>query len=59
MNEEEWINYDMLESKDENEKRHDIVSVGEALISELDEHKDLSAPLVKEQIDQLSLKFEA
>ena len=32
----EWINFDMLEPKSEVDKKNDIVTVGEALISELD-----------------------
>ena len=37
-----FINYDMLESKEPGQGP-DIVNFGETLISELEEHKDISA----------------
>ena len=51
-----FINYDMLESKEPGHTP-DIVNFGETLINELEEHKDISAPRVKNQINQLGLTF--
>ena len=48
MDKPNFINYDMLETKDAG--GHDIVNFGETLISELEEHKDISASRVKNQI---------
>ena len=45
-----FINYDMLETKDPS-TGPDIVNFGETLISELEEHKDISASKVKSQIN--------
>ena len=52
-----FINYDMLEEKDTNNAGHDIVNFGETLIGELEEHKDISAKRVTNQIGQLGLNF--
>lgn len=51
-----FINYDMLESKEPGQGP-DIVNFGETLINELEEHKDISAARVKNQIAQLGLTF--
>lgn len=51
-----FINYDMLETKDPG-AGPDIVNFGETLITELEEHKDISASRVKSQINQLGLTF--
>lgn len=50
---ENFINYDMLESKSQ-----DIVQTGELMMTELDKHKDVSFPAIKTQISQLGLKFD-
>ena len=51
-----FINYDMLESKEAGQGP-DIVNFGETLINDLEEHKDISAARVKNQIAQLGLTF--
>ena len=56
INEPNFINYDMLESKEPGHGQ-DIVNFGETLINELEEHKDISAPRVKNQVNQLGLVF--
>ena len=49
MDKPNFINYDMLETKEPG-SGPDIVNFGETLISELEEHKDISAVRVKNQI---------
>lgn len=56
MDKPNFINYDMLETKDAG-AGPDIVNFGETLITELEEHKDISASRVKSQINQLGLTF--
>ena len=56
MDKPNFINYDMLETKEPGQGP-DIVNFGETLISELEEHKDISASRVKSQINQLGLTF--
>ena len=51
-----FINYDLLESKDPSEGP-DIINFGETLVSELEEHKDISMGKVAAQINQLGLVF--
>lgn len=50
-----FINYDMLESKDAN--AFDTIAVGEALLGELDQHKDVSAQRTNKHITSLGLTF--
>ena len=50
MDKPNFINYDMLETKEPG-SGPDIVNFGETLISELEEHKDISASRVKSQIN--------
>ena len=45
----------MLETKEPGQQ--DIVNFGEQLVTELEEHKEVSASRVKSQINQLSLTF--
>ena len=51
-----FINYDLLESKDPSDGP-DIINFGETLVSELEEHKDISMGRVASQIKQLGLVF--
>ncbi len=53
IHDEMFINYDMLEAKDD-----DIITVGEAMMNEMDKHKDVSYPKVEAQIGQLQLRFD-
>ena len=55
MDKPNFINYDMLETKEPGQQ--DIVNFGEQLVTELEEHKEVSASRVKSQINQLSLTF--
>ena len=51
-----FINYDMLESKEDNAGQ-DICNFGEQLLEKLEEHKDISQSKVESQINQLVLEF--
>lgn len=44
-----FINYDLLESKDQS-AGPDVINFGETLVSELEEHKDISMARVAKQI---------
>jgi hypothetical protein len=50
-----YINYDMLEPKDPNS--FDTIAYGEALLVELDQHKEVDPQRTQLHIDQLGLKF--
>ena len=50
-----FINYDMLECKDPN--AFDTIAVGEALLGELDQHKEVSASRTLAHINSLGLVF--
>lgn len=51
-----FINYDLLETKD-SAAGPDIINFGETLVSELEEHKDISMGRVASQIKQLNVAF--
>ena len=51
-----FINYDLLESKDPG-AGPDIINFGENLVTELEEHKDISMARVASQIKQLNVTF--
>ena len=51
-----FINYDLLETKDA-AAGPDIIVFGESLVTELEEHKDISMARVATQIKQLGLSF--
>ena len=51
-----FINYDLLESKDP-AGGPDIINFGDQLVTELEEHKDLSMSRVATQIKQLGVSF--
>lgn len=51
-----FINYDLLESKDQS-AGPDVINFGETLVSELEEHKDISMARVARQIKQLGIAF--
>lgn len=50
-----FINYDLLESKEAGQQ--DVINFGEQLVTELDEHKDISMTRVAQQIKQLTITF--
>ena len=51
-----FINYDLLETKDP-QGGPDIINFGETLVTELEEHKDISMARVASQIKQLGITF--
>lgn len=51
-----FINYDLLETKDSS-SGPDIINFGESLVTELDEHKEISMSRVASQIKQLQINF--
>ena len=51
-----FINYDLLETKDPS-GGPDIINFGESLVTELEEHKDISMGRVATQIKQLGITF--
>ena len=51
-----FINYDLLETKDP-QGGPDIINFGETLVTELEEHKDISMARVASQIKQLGVNF--
>lgn len=51
-----FINYDLLETKDAS-GGPDIINFGEGLVTELEEHKDISMARVATQIKQLGINF--
>lgn len=55
MDKPNFINYDMLETRDG--EGPDIINFGESLLTELEEHKDISMSRVSSQIGQLGLSF--
>ena len=50
-----FINYDLLEQKDSGQM--DVIQFGEQLVTELDEHKDVSMSRLANQIKQLGIGF--
>ncbi len=50
-----FINYDLLEQKEAGSQ--DVINFGEQLVTELDEHKDISMSRVADQIKQMSITF--
>ena len=56
MDKPNFINYDLLEIKDAS-GGPDIINFGESLVTELEEHKDISMVRVANQIKQLGISF--
>ena len=56
MDKPNFINYDLLEIKDTS-GGPDIINFGESLVTELEEHKDISMVRVANQIKQLGISF--